>query len=168
MPFKPIRMQKKKLRKKEKIISLPHLQTVIRKNNCWHGVDTILFKSMDIRAESQKERAAILFDIYPDIKEAYSLTHSLRMIFNKNTVKDAARMSLARWYDKVDNSGFKSFNVIAGTLYEHYNEVLNFFTNRATNAFAESFNAKIKQFRAQLRGVIDIKFFFFRLTKLYA
>ena len=40
--------------------------------------------------------------------------------------------------------------------------------NRATNAFAESFNAKIKAFRAALRGVTDIKFFLFRLTKLYA
>ena len=63
---------------------------------------------------------------------------------------------------------FKSFNVIAATLYEHYDEVLNFFVNRATNAFAESFNAKIKAFRAALRGVTDIKFFLFRLTKLYA
>ena len=89
------------------------------------------------------------------------------MIFSKNTVKDAARLSLARWYNKVDDYGFKSFNVIAATLYEHYDEVLNFFVNRATNAFAESFNAKIKAFRA-LRGVTDIKFFLFRLTKLYA
>ena len=86
------------------------------------------------------------------------------MIFSKNTVKDAARLSLARWYNKVDDSGFKSFNVIAATLYEHYDEVLNFFVNRATNAFAESFNAKIKAFRAALRGVTDIKFFLFRLT----
>jgi len=54
-------------------------------------------------------------------------------------------------------SRFKSFNVIAATLYEHYDEVLNFFVNRATNAFAESFNAKIKAFRAALRGVTDIK-----------
>ena len=30
------------------------------------------------------------------------------------------------------------------------------------------FNAKIKAFRAALRGVTDIKFFLFRLTKLYA
>ena len=97
-----------------------------------------------------------------------NLLHSLRMIFSKNTVKDAARLSLARWYNKVDDSGFKSFNVIAATLYEHYDEVLNFFVNRATNAFAESFNAKIKAFRATLRGVTDIKFFLFRLTKLYA
>lgn len=90
------------------------------------------------------------------------------MIFSRNTIKDAARLSLARWYNKVDASGFKSFNVIAATLYEHYDEVLNFFMNRSTNAFAESFNAKIKAFRASLRGVTDIKFFLFRLTKLYA
>ena len=65
-------------------------------------------------------------------------------------------------------SGFKSFNTIAGTIYEHYDEILNFFVNRSTNASAESFNAKIKAFRASLRGVIDIKFFLFRLTKIYA
>ena len=128
----------------------------------------LLFKSPDKWTESQRKRAEVLFEIYPDLKEAYSLTHSLRMIFSKNTIKDAARLSLACWYNKVDDSGFKSFNVIAATLYEHYDEVLNFFVNRATNAFAESFNAKIKAFRAALRGVTDIKFFLFRLTKLYA
>ena len=127
----------------------------------------LLFKSADKWTASQRQRAEVLFETYPDLKEAYSLTHSLRMIFSKNTVKDAA-LSLARWYNKVDDSGFKSFNVIAATLYEHYDEVLNFFVNRATNAFAESFNAKIKAFRAALRGVTDIKFFLFILTKLYA
>lgn len=128
----------------------------------------LLFKSSDKWTASQKERASILFELYPDIKEAYSLTHSLRMIFSKNTCKDVARMSLASWYNKVDNAGFKSFQVISATLYEHYNEVLNFFVNRSTNAFAESFNAKVKAFRAQLRGIIDVKFFLFRLTKIYA
>ena len=53
-------------------------------------------------------------------------------------------------------------------LYKHYDKVLNFFVNRATNAFAESFNAKIKAFRASLRGVTDIRFFPFRPTRLYA
>lgn len=32
----------------------------------------------------------------------------------------------------------------------------------------ESFNAKVKQFRALLRGIIDRKLFLFRLTKIYA
>ena len=87
------------------------------------------------------------------------------MIFSKNTIKDAARLSLAKWYDKVEKAGFKSFNVIAATLYEHYNEVLNFFINRSTNAFAESFNAKLKAFRVAFRGVSDINFFLFRLSQ---
>ena len=128
----------------------------------------LLFKPADKWTDSQKQRAELLFEACPDLKEAYSLTHSLRMIFSRNTAKDAARLSLARWYNEVDGSSFKSFNVIAGTLYEHYDEVLNFFVNRATNAFAESFNAKIKAFRASLRGVTDIRFFLFRLTRLYA
>ncbi|MDR0844917.1 MAG: transposase, partial [Tannerella sp.] len=128
----------------------------------------LLFKSADKWTEKQKQRAKLLFELYSDIKKAYSITHSLRMIFSKNTIKDAARLSLARWYDQVAQSEFKSFNTIAATVYEHYDEILNFFINRSTNASVESFNAKIKAFRASLRGVTDIKFFLFRLANIYA
>lgn len=43
----------------------------------------LLFKSADKWTERQKQRAEILFEEYPDIKNAYSLCHSLRMIFAK-------------------------------------------------------------------------------------
>lgn len=72
------------------------------------------------------------------------------------------------WYNRVAESEFKSFNTIAATVYEHHEEILNFFINRSTNASAESFNAKIKAFRSSLRGVVDIRFFLFRLTNIYA
>lgn len=127
-----------------------------------------MYKSAEKWTLSQKQRSEILFDNYPDIKEAYSLTHSLRQIFNKYTIKDAARLSLAHWYDKVEKSGYKSFNIIGNTLYENSEQVLNFFVNRATNAFAEAFNAKIKAFRASVRGVIEVKLFLFRKAKRYA
>ena len=127
----------------------------------------LLFKSPDKWTDKQKFRSRILFEQYPDLKEAFSLTHSLRMIYNKNTVKDAARLSLAKWYNQVTDADFKSFNTISATVYTHYEEILNFFTNRSTNASAESFNAKIKAFRTSLRGVVDIKFFLFRLAKIY-
>lgn len=39
-----------------------------------------------------------------------------------------------------------------------YVDPINFFERRATNAAAESFNAKIKAFRAQFRGVRDRAF----------
>ena len=64
----------------------------------------LLFKSADKWTDRQKQRAAILFEEYPDSKTAYGLCHSLRMIFAKNTIKDAARLSMARWYNKVEEA----------------------------------------------------------------
>lgn len=128
----------------------------------------LLFKSSDKWTDSQEIRARILFAEYPELEKAYGLSHSLRMILAKNTIKDVARLSMAKWYNKVEEAGFHSFNVIAATFYEHYDDILNFYNNRSSNAAAESFNAKIKQFRTALRGVVDEKFFLFRLAKIYA
>ena len=72
---------------------------------------------------------------------------------------------MAKWYNNVAEAGFHSFNVIAATFYEHYEDILNFYINRSTNAAAESFNAKIKLFRANLRGVVDKSFFLLGLPK---
>ena len=112
----------------------------------------LLFKSADKWTDRQKQREKILFEEYPDIKKAYGLCHSLRMIFSQNTIKDAARLSMAKWYNKVEGAGCHSFNVIAATFYGHYDDILNFYNNRASNAMTESFNAKIILFRANLRG----------------
>ncbi len=128
----------------------------------------LLFKSQDKWTDNQKVRAKILFKEYTDIKKAYTLTHSLRMIFSNTQEKGIAYTKLARWFNDITDSGFKSFNTIAATIYSHYPDILNFFDNRSTNASAESFNAKIKSFRATLRGVVDINFFLYRITKIYA
>lgn len=127
----------------------------------------LLFKSADKWTAKQKLRARILFAEYPDLKTAYGLCHSLRMIFSRNTIKNVARVAMARWYNKVEEAGFHSFNVIAATFYEHYEDILNFYNNRSSNAAAESFNAKIKIFRAMPRGIRDEKFILFRLATIY-
>lgn len=128
----------------------------------------LLFKSQEKWTERQKQRANILFERYPDIKKAYNLTHRLRMIFSHTKTKGVAYTKLAHWFKDITESGFKSFNTISATIYSHYPEILNFFDNRSTNASAESFNAKIKAFRATQRGVTDIPFFLYRLSKIYA
>ena len=46
--------------------------------------------------------------------------------------------------------------------------LIDYFEDRLTNASAESFNAKIKAFRTQFRGVGDFKFFMYRLATLYS
>ncbi|SHE54979.1 Transposase [Mariniphaga anaerophila] len=67
---------------------------------------------------------------------------------------------MAKWFNDVTESGFKFFNTISANFYSHYPEILNFFDNRSINASAESFNAKLKTFRAAQRGVVDIDFSF--------
>jgi transposase len=128
----------------------------------------LLFKSAEKWSPSQKQRARILFSQYPDIQKAFSLTHQLRLIFSKTKDKASAYTKLARWYNEVTESEFKSFNTISATIYTHYKEILNFFDNRSTNASAESFNAKLKAFRATLRGVTDTNFFLYRVAKIFA
>lgn len=128
----------------------------------------LLFKSREKWTDSQKERAKILFDMYPDLETAYNLTDELRRIYSKTTIKGVAYTKLAHWYKHIDDAGFDSFKVVRDTVFENYQNILNFFDHRSTNASAESFNSKIKSFRAQLRGVTDVKYFLFRLQKIYA
>lgn len=128
----------------------------------------LLFKPESKWTKSQNQRAEILFEQYPTIKETYYLAQKLSFIFESNTDKNVARAKLAKWYNDVEASGYKAFNTISKSIYHHYENILNYFNNRSTNASAESFNAKIKDFRRQFRGVRDIPFFLFRLCKLYA
>lgn len=126
--------------------------------------------TMDISkwTNNHKQRADILFKQYPLLKQAYNLAQQLRSIYDKTTVKEIAYTKLARWYNDVQNTGLKQFSTVINTIQINYKTILNYFDNRSTNASAESFNAKIKAFRAQFRGVRDVDFFLYRLTKIYA
>lgn len=128
----------------------------------------LLYKSSEKWTLNQIERAKVLFEKYPDLEKAYILCQNLSWIFNQTKDKTSALIRLAKWDEKVRQAGFKSFNTIARTMAIHYMNILNYFDNRSTNASAESFNAKIKAFRAQFRGVRNVDFFLFRLTTIFA
>lgn len=128
----------------------------------------LLYKSLEQWTPKQRERAKVLFTEYPEIKEAYDLSEELRKFFNTKDDKGIALTKLARWYDKVEKSGFKSFATIMNTIRLNYDGIVNYFENRSTNAAAESFNAKIKAFRSQFRGVRNKEYFLYRLTQIYA
>lgn len=127
----------------------------------------LLYKSREKWTRNQKERAIILFENYPEIEKAYDLNQQLRQIYETRKSKEIVITKLAQWYNQVEKSGFKSFNTIMNTIAANYQTILNYFENRSTNASAESFNAKIKAFRAQFR-VKNKAFFLYRLTRIYA
>ena len=128
----------------------------------------ILTKHRSRWTASQAHRAEIIFENYPKLKRAYGLAMELTDIYNAKCIKDVARLKLARWFNEVEGLGVDNFYRVIDTFENHYDTILNFFENRATNANAESFNAKVKAFRTQFRGVTDIPFFLYRLSKLCA
>lgn len=122
-------------------------------------------QSADKWTESQKVRVRILLERYPKLEEAYSITHSLRMIYNyRNATRESGLESLGNWYNKVTDFNDDAFNTVSATIYEKQEEIVNYFVYRSTNASAESLNSKIKNFRAQLHGVVDVEFFLYRLN----
>ena len=128
----------------------------------------LLFKSSGKWTDSQKNRATILFEQFPEIKNAYELSMMFRSFYEHNHNQFDAKKSLDKWYEKIKEKNIDSFNVVAESIRLRETTILNYFNNRSTNASAESFNAKLKAFRSIVRGVRDIKFHLFRVAKLYA
>jgi transposase len=127
----------------------------------------ILAKKQSNWTENQIVRAEILFEQYPVLKQAYNHTMAFRNIY-ENKRLDTAKEQFESWINKSLNQNIKEFNTVANSLQYNLDNILNFFKNRNTNANAESFNSKIKLFRANLRGVTDTPFFLFRLQNLFA
>ena len=98
----------------------------------------------------------------------YGLSQGLTAIFNNCKEVNTALEALDKWMQKVINSEEEALISVVDTIKANLDTVVNYFDFRSTNASAESFNAKVKIFRAQLKGVRDIPFFIYRLTKLFA
>lgn len=127
----------------------------------------ILAKKEEQWTPNQQERAMILFEKYPLLKTSYHEVLAFRNIYQEQNI-DKARLKFEAWIKKVQDNEMKAFYTVANTVNHNLENILNFFRNRHTNANAESFNSKIKLFRANQRGVTDTKFFLFRLYKLFA
>ena len=128
----------------------------------------LLFKPAYKWSDSQRKRAAILFRAFPKLQQAYDLSMRFRAIFELSQSDAEAASRLSEWLVEARASQLETMVSASQTIHNNYGKILNFFRNRATNASAESFNAKLKGFRSLVRGVRDIRFFLFRVEKLYA
>lgn len=128
----------------------------------------LLFKHETDWTSTQQQRAAILFSKYPLLKKAYQYAIQFRNIYENHNARNAKKQ-FVEWIEKIKKqTELTEFNSAARSIAHHLENILNFFINRNTNANAESFNSKIKLFRANQKGVRDVAFFLFRLEKLFA
>ena len=105
----------------------------------------LLFKPQSKWSEKQEQRAKILFREYPDLQVAYELTQKLKNLYDKNMSRDTASVLLRQWCDECETSGIPEMQDAAASVLRHEGRILHFWNNRSTNAYAESFNAKINE-----------------------
>lgn len=127
-----------------------------------------LFKHPVKWTKNQQMRIEILFQEYPILKQAHEHRLKLNQIYKKQQNRIHGKEQFQQWIAQSKKHKIKGFRRMADTIEYHLENIANFFLNRSTNASAESFNAKVKQFRAIQRGVTDTEFFLFRLSKIYA
>lgn len=128
----------------------------------------LLFKPNSKWTVSQIERATLLFEQYPQLKQAYHYSMAFRNIFETSKTREEAKIRIEKWSGDIEKTNFHSLVSAANSINVHLGKILNYFPDRATNASAESFNAKLKGFRSLVRGVRDINFFLFRIKTFYS
>jgi transposase len=171
-------LRKEAIREENECIKLARSESRRYKSQSFENGDTkkqllarsryVLFKPQSKWHESQQKRSEILFREFPELKNAYELSMMFQSCYENSHSIDEARESFNKWYEKVEEKNIDSFIVAAESVRLHETTILNYFTDRSTNASAESFNAKLKSFRSVVRGVRDKKFHLFRVAKLYA
>lgn len=126
----------------------------------------LLTQSGDKWGKQKKERAKLLFALYPKLGEGYSLICKIRAIFKRKICREEAKTRLHEWYDEVCKCTIREIKSARDCIKSKEEEILNYFINRSTNASAESLNSKMKGFRAQLHGIADIPFFLYRVSTI--
>lgn len=127
-----------------------------------------LFQPSNKWSVSQRMRAEILFREFPELKTAYDLSMNFRSIFENAKTRTVAEERMKGWIERVRESKLKSLISASQTVDVNLGKILNYFPDGHSNAGAESFNAKLKGFRALVRGVRDVHFFLFRVSTFYA
>ena len=135
-------------------------------------------------SDEQWERMDILFEEFPELKEAFDLKEEFRKLYwskrdkeeykdslpameERNALKETVRENLHVWFDHVKKSKSPGMKTFMRTIKEREEDLLNYYETFVTNASAESLNSGIKGFRAELHGISNLPFFFYRVCKIY-
>jgi len=119
-------------------------------------------KSQDLKPE---ERTVLrrLFRHSPQLKQAYDLREQLTAIFEQSISKPVAQRKIRAWIQQVKKSGLNCFNEFLKTLERWWEEVTNYFIDRASSGFVEGFNNKIKVLKRRCYGIFNLEHLFQRI-----
>jgi transposase len=104
-----------------------------------------------------------LFRHAPQLKQAYDLREQLTAIFEQSLSKAQAKRKMRAWIRRVRKSGLTCFDEFLKTLEHWWEEIINYFVDRASSGFVEGFNNKIKVLKRRCYGIFNLQHLFQRL-----
>lgn len=111
-----------------------------------------LLRAVERSRPGDDERRARVFAIAPELETAWSLKEGLRAVYEERG-RRAGGIALRRWYRDVEAAGIPEFIKLARMIRKAEPEILNYFTYRLTNAFAEGTTNRIKVVKRQAYGM---------------
>ena len=87
------------------------------------------------------------------MKKAYDLREQLTAIFEQRLSKAEAQRKIRVWIQRVQRSGLHCFDAFLQTMEHWWDEITNFFIERANSGFVEGFNNKIKVLKRRCYGI---------------
>jgi transposase len=104
-----------------------------------------------------------LFRYAPHLKLAYDLREQLTAIFEQPISKAQAQRKIRVWIRRVQQSGLTCFDEFLKTLEHWWEEITNYFVDRASSGFVEGFNNKIKVLKRRCYGIFNLEHLFQRI-----
>lgn len=117
---------------------------------------------VDLTPEEQ-ERLARLFAYAPALAAAHRLREELTTIFEQAPSQPQAQAQMRAWQERVRHSGLSCFDDFLNTLDHWWNEITNYFVNRASSGFVEGLNNKLKVLKRRCYGLLNLEHLFQRI-----
>jgi len=138
----------------------------------------LLYKEKENWSATQKQRAELLFKLYPDIGVAYDLICQFRQWYRADKVithlsdnKDKTNAlktinkNLDQWISIVAVADITEISNFKSLVERNRGSIINYFLTAKTNARAEANNNIIQNFINTNRGARNLDFFYFRVSQ---
>ena len=116
----------------------------------------------DLRPE-ERQVLRKLWQVAPKLKLAYDLRRQLTAIFEQRISQAVAKRKILAWIEQIQKSGLKCFDEFIKTLKHWWEEITNYFVNRASSGFVEGLNNKLKVLKRRCYGIFNLDHLFQRI-----
>lgn len=123
------------------------------------GCRWLLVKNREDLTADEQEKLTQMLAASPELCACYTLKEDFRALFNQHLNKTEAEKQLQNWVTQVEASPFKALKKFVGTLRNWWQQILNYFTGRFNNGFAEGINLKLKMLNRRGFGYRNFKSF---------